>query len=352
MWNWQKVFQTREWKLGIAAPKLQKLEVSPSLQRCSMTMINLTVWTLTTWICLNWPSWLVKDTHYSLFHLFIMWYFWGDVPHKVTFRADIRVYLGTRLWFGDCKNYARKTCATEATSTGFNKILVTLSASDYQTYTIGDQDYLEFKLGIQVENNLEDSTTYAPMSAPRGSGCNLEVLGIKIDSIDKYIQRGANSYLKSQVNKVNELRGPKLIQRLEDVLQARLGSVVTLPVNITGVNGRRKREAVKRCQRKECPSGFFRIGNTQRCQKTFGPSAPNCSQYGQNAEMKTTQIAGGAITVYSCHVDMIPIWSDNGIFWLNLGIYEYKINKSVWNLTWLVKNCMITFEIKITIIGY
>ena len=236
-----------------------------------------------------------------------MSYFWGDVPHKVTFRADIRVYLGTRLWFGDCKNYARKTCATEATSTGFNKILVTLSASDYQTYTIGDQDYLEFKLGVQVENNLEDSTTYAPMSAPRGSGCNLEVLGIKIDSIDKYIQRGANSYLQSQVNKVNELRGPKLIQRLEDVLQARLGSVVTLPVNITGVNGRRKREAVKRCQRKECPSGFFRIGNTQRCQKTFGTSAPNCSQYGQNAELKTTQIAGGAITVYSCHVDMIPI---------------------------------------------
>ena len=224
----------------------------------------------------------------------------------MTFRADIRVYLGFRL-FGDCKNIARKTCATEATSTGINKVLVTLSASEYQTYTIGDQDYLEFKLGIQVENILEDSASYAPMSAPRGNGCNLEVLGIKIDSIDKYIQRGANSYLKSQVNKVNELRGPKLIQRLEDVLQARLGSVVILPVNITGANGRRKRQAGERCQRMECPSGFFRIGNTQRCQKTFGTTAPNCSQYGSNAELKTTQIAGGKITVYSCHVDMIAV---------------------------------------------
>jgi len=230
----------------------------------------------------------------------------GDVPHKVTFRADIRVWLGFKL-FGDCKNYGRKTCATEATSTGINKVLVTLSASDYQTYTIGGQDYLEFKLGIQVENILEDSATYAPMSAPRGSGCNLEVLGIKIDSIDKYIQRGANSYLKSQVNKVNELRGPKLIQRLEDVLQAKLGSVVTIPVNITGVNGRRKRQAGERCQRMECPSGFFRIGNTQRCQKTFGTTAPNCSQYGQNAELETTKIAGGSITIFSCHVDMVPI---------------------------------------------
>ena len=150
----------------------------------------------------------------------------GDVPHKVTFKADIRSSFGTKI-FGKCKRYGRKTCSSSATSHGVNKILVTLSASDFQTFSTGNVDFMEFKLGVQVEN-LMDATAYAPIQVSRGSGCN--VLGGF--SIDKYVQRGANSYLQSQNNRVNQLRGAKLIQRLEDVLQAKLGTWITIPVKI------------------------------------------------------------------------------------------------------------------------
>ena len=68
---------------------------------------------------------------------------------------------------------------------------------------------------------------------------------------------------------------------------------------------RRKRQTSERCKRKVCPPDFHRIGNTQRCQRTFGTSVPDCSQFGSSAELVTTSIAGGKITVNSCHIDMV-----------------------------------------------
>jgi len=67
----------------------------------------------------------------------------------------------------------------------------------------------------------------------------------------------------------------------------------------------RKRQTSERCQRKVCPPDFHRIGNTQRCQRTFGTSVPKCSQFGTSAVLVETKIAGGKITVNSCHIDMV-----------------------------------------------
>ena len=202
--------------------------------------------------------------------------------------------------------YGQKTCGTDAASTGVNKILVTLSASEVQTFELEGIHHLEFKLGVQVQDIIE-SKTYAPMSVPKEK-CDLRVLGIKVGSVNSQIQQGANNFLRTNNHKINELRGPKLIKRLEDLLKAKLGDVVKIKVNITGGNGRKLRttRSTTKCQRKKCPTGFFRIGNTQRCQKTFGTSRPNCSQYGSSATVDTKSIAGGRITIYSCIVDMIP----------------------------------------------
>ena len=176
--------------------------------------------------------------------------------------ASIRTWFGTKLWLGRCKNYARKTCTTRASASGTNKIVVVLTASDISTAIIAGQEHLQFVLDVAVFDETQPSS-YGPVSAPKGRGCNLNILGIKIGSINTIVRRYTNSYLRSHSQQINQLRGPGLVGRLETVLKARLGTTVTLPVNLRGAT-RGKRAAFSPCQRKSCPAGFTRIGNTNR----------------------------------------------------------------------------------------
>ena len=52
-------------------------------------------------------------------------------------------------------------------------------------------------------------------------------------------------------------------------------------------------------------AGFTRVGNTSKCQKTFGTSKPDCSQYGASAKLDSREIAGGRFVIFSCQVDMV-----------------------------------------------
>merc|ERR1711994_411306 len=81
----------------------------------------------------------------------------------------------------------------------------------------------------------------------------------------------------------DELRGSRLVAELERKLGVRLGSTVTVP--ITNPNGsprvcaRTKREATKgspNCTRKNGPTEFTRIGESEMYQKLYGLSRPNC----------------------------------------------------------------------------
>ena len=146
----------------------------------------------------------------------------------MTFKADIRAYFGTK-WFGKCYRYARKTCSESASSQGNNKILVTLSASDFKTHSTGNIDFLQFNLGVKVVNLL-DASAYAPIKVSRGKECNALPDWLGSFNIDKYVVNGANSFLQSQKNKINELRGIELLQRMENVLKEKFGATVTIPV--------------------------------------------------------------------------------------------------------------------------
>jgi len=226
--------------------------------------------------------------------------FAGEVPHEVTVRADITKYFSCNL--------ATKTCGTSASSRGINDIDVNLAASDISTAIIAGQEHIQFNLDVTVLD-YSDVSTYGTLSAPKGTGCDLDVFGINIGSINGDIQKYVNRYLQRESEKVTELRSTGLLQTLEDVLKAKLGSTVTIPVRITGGhkgNGKKgKRSAVPSCRRKTCPEGFSRIGNTERCQKFFGRALPNCSQYGATASLYSEEIAGGRRTVYFCNVDMV-----------------------------------------------
>ena len=52
-----------------------------------------------------------------------------------------------------------------------------------------------------------DASAYAPIKVSKGKECNALPDWLGSFSLDKYVTHGANSFLQSQKNKINELRG-------------------------------------------------------------------------------------------------------------------------------------------------
>jgi len=222
----------------------------------------------------------------------------GLVPHEVTLNANIRVWFGIKL-FGSCKNIGRKTCSIEGYSRGQNNISVSLAASDVSTETIDGKSRIKFLLEVTVVDEA-NADSYQPITIPKGKDC--DILG-GLGSINSYIKKYGDKFLNSQTSKINELRGSKLVKKLEGVLKAKLGTTISLPVNISG-GGRRKRSAANGCKRMKCPTGFARIGNTERCSKFMGLKAPNCSQFGASATVYKRK--SGRRTFHWCLTNMVP----------------------------------------------
>ena len=112
----------------------------------------------------------------------------------MTVNANIRVYFGSK-WFGKCHNVGRKTCGVEASSKGENLISANLASSDVATAIIVGKEYLQFVLDVSVKDET-NATTYAAITVPKGRGCNLNILGIKVGSINSNIQKYANRFIK------------------------------------------------------------------------------------------------------------------------------------------------------------
>jgi len=229
----------------------------------------------------------------------------GTVKHAFSVDLSVRVFFGTKIWFGSCKRVGRKTCSTDGYSEGTNKISVNIAASNVLTECIGGQEHLTFNIDANVIDEA-DGSSYGAVQVGKKGGCSLDILGIRVGSINSKIQQYATRYVQSG-NKFHELRGSRLVAELEEKLGVQLGSTVSLPINNsngtprTCPQGRRKRAA--NCVRKSCPSGFVRLGETETCQKYFGRTRPNCGLNGAGAEVYERRI--GSIVLYWCHVPRV-----------------------------------------------
>jgi len=232
----------------------------------------------------------------------------GLVPHEVKLNANIRVNFGFKF-FGSCKRIGRKTCSIEGSSKGQNNISVSMAASDVSIEEIDGQERLTFLLDVTVidEGNAD---SYQPMTIPKGKDC--DILG-GLGSINSYIKKYADKFLDGQTSNINELRGSKLVKKLEAVLKAKLGTTISIPIKpkvvipIQLVDGRKKRSVATGCKRMECPwieHDFTRVGNTGNCAKFMGRNPPDCSVYGPSTTVKKQRI--GQWTFYLCVTGMVP----------------------------------------------
>ena len=225
-----------------------------------------------------------------------------DVDHEVSVTMSVRVYFGTKLWFGRCRNYGRKTCdGVKGTSRGTNHVLVVLVASNVLAECINNQEHLTFSINVKV-TDVAEGKTYSPVTA-NDQKCRYLFGKIKVTEY-------ANRYFKGN-KKIHELRGTKLVAELENKLGVSMGSTVTVPITTNGAprpcppDRRSLIERAQRCTKKKtCPKGFTRIGNQDKCSKYFGLARPNCTTYGPNATTYSRRIFGGRYTVYYCIVPM------------------------------------------------
>ena len=186
---------------------------------------------------------------------------------------------------------------------GKNHVIVVMQASNVVTECIGDQEHLTFKVDVKVTNSAEDKM-YAPITA-NGKKCDAKILGLRIAKLK--VTEYANQYFKR--NKFRQLRGKKLVRELENKLQVRLGSTVSIPITKSGEPRfcqRVKRDVTERNERcakkKTCPNEFTQIGNQYKCGKYFGFNKPNCSIYGLNATVFTKSF--GRHSLYWCMAPM------------------------------------------------
>ena len=263
----------------------------------------------------------------------------NDVDHQVEVDMSVRVWRGRkiRLWrYKKCIQWGRFTCdgikgSSKGTTfypiqllfmrlfgiyeiyliifvlsffdhLGTNHVIVVLQASNVLTECIGDQEHLTFKVDVQVTDTAEDKT-YAPITANH-KRCDSRILGMSVFNVKA--THYANQYF--QKNKFRELRETKLVRELENKLQAKLGSTVSIPITTSGKprSCRRFKRFVgknERCtKQKTCPNGFTRMGNEDKCGKYFGFQKPNCSTYGPNATVFIKSFGGRSL--YWCTTPM------------------------------------------------
>ena len=184
---------------------------------------------------------------------------------------------------------------------GTNHVIAVMQASNVLTECIGDQEHLTFNVDVKVTNIAEDKT-YAPVTA---NADKCKVLGFKL-KVEEYASR----YFKGN-KRIRELRGTKLVQELENKLQAKMGSTVSIPITTSGEarkcqDQRFKRDVTEikeRCTKKKtCPNGFTRMGNENKCGKYLGLNRPNCGTYGPNVKIFTKNLGGQ--TLYWCTTPM------------------------------------------------
>jgi len=221
----------------------------------------------------------------------------GKVPHKVDVSLDVRIWFG-QMFFGHCKNIGRKTCSAHAYSTGTNNISVSLKASDIVPFVdAAGQQHLRFNLNTEVFMKPK-ANTYSPTRVD-SHGCDI----FGFIGIDSYVEKYARRYIDTKNYKPEISK--KLIEKLEEVLQAEMDGEVIIPVNVVAKNGKRKLTKVDGCgERKKCPDGFTRIGNTMMCQRQFGFDKPDCPDYADNAVLHSKTVGG--MEIYWCEAPMIP----------------------------------------------
>eukprot|EP00729_Bicosta_minor_P005770 gene5770-1171_t len=143
--------------------------------------------------------------------------------------ADVKVELGKHVFGHHCSHLGSKTVGIDVHSTGKTGLglnMTAFNASVQKTSAGGHELVFNFHADVVVlvlSWNVDDVVAH---------NCKIKILGIDIGSycgiLEKAIRNGVNT-LSQRATKV---AAPEIAEKLEDAINTKIGSVVTIPLQM------------------------------------------------------------------------------------------------------------------------
>jgi len=153
----------------------------------------------------------------------------AELNSKLDISADVCVRVGRKIFGHHCSQLARKTVGIDVLSDGQTGVGLNMTAHNAHIAMVNRTWSLVFNfhasaVGTVVKWNVQKVTA---------DNCGINVLGITIGSVCGTIERHVRDKVQVLTHKVVTVTAPKLLNKLEDKINTRVGSVVAIPLKIT-----------------------------------------------------------------------------------------------------------------------
>merc|ERR1719347_418154 len=234
----------------------------------------------------------------------------ATIEHELELSMKVESKFGQML-VGWCSQLAKGNCRMTGKSRGTNYVVAIIQAYEVDTMCSPDGwETVTFKVQASVEQTQNPSDYGDPVAMHNTDDCDMHIFNLPWDwatfDVDSKMKRWTTSYTNDYLmytSGVNELRGEKLVEELENKLGL-AGTTETLDLYVNGTKVPCQRPGPY-CEgnRKHCPSGYDRMGNSEMCHKFMGYEEPTCPL--PDSEVFTQDLAG--MTLYFCKTPRIPI---------------------------------------------
>lgn len=152
----------------------------------------------------------------------------AELDSKLDINTDVCVRVGREIFGHHCSQIARKTVGIDVLSDGQTGVGITLTASNAHIAKVNGTWSLMFNfhasvVGTVLHWNVEKVTA---------NNCKIKILGITIASVCGTIESHVKSKVQTLTNQVMTVTAPKLLQKLQDKINTKVGDVVVIPLKI------------------------------------------------------------------------------------------------------------------------
>lgn len=131
--------------------------------------------------------------------------------------------------FGHCKKVASKDVGIHVLSDGNNAVGLNLTASNAHVAKVNGTWSLVFNFHAAVVGKV---LTWN-VDKVKANNCKIKILGIQIASVCGVIENEVKKHVQDLTDHVENIDAPKLLAKLENLINTQVGSVVVIPLRIT-----------------------------------------------------------------------------------------------------------------------
>lgn len=151
----------------------------------------------------------------------------AELDAKLDINTDVCVRVGEKI-FHHCTQIARKTVGIDVVSEGKTGVGVDMTASNARLARVNGTWSLVFDFHAAVVGKV----LMWHVEQVTADNCKIKILGITIASVCGTIERHVKDKVQTLTDRVMTVTAPKLLQKLEDKINTKIGSQVVIPLKI------------------------------------------------------------------------------------------------------------------------